>query len=441
MIISVIQLAVEQVSVSRFAVRRGELTFLGARQAECGEGKGLAVALRELTDAPLADERVVLAIPPRLVAVRQVRLPLADRRKVREILPLELKGELAQDAAELVFDALPAGEGEWTACWVAVSTLSPLLAALREAGYDAECATFAPASWGALIPVSERAQTVAVSDGSGCAVFADGRMIYCRPFVISPAEEIRRTQAALEMGLGRSVDRWYLLGQAAEAWTAQSGNFPSGCSRLPSEGPWATCFAADPTAARQYASAAALAQTMAAAEPLNFRQGGVAYTAGRERLRKALRVPAVLAICLVLALFAELGVRWQLLRSDIVSLDKSIGAIYREVFPKRKPVDEAAEFRAEIRRLAGSGAESVTLATLKLLAEAKGEGITALTEVEQDGTTVRLRGEAASLQAVNDLKGRLATQFTGVELVESRSKGGSGGVTFVLRGSGAGVGK
>jgi general secretion pathway protein L len=73
---------------------------------------------------------------------------------------------------------------------------------------------------------------------------------------------------------------------------------------------------------------------------------------------------------------------------------------------------------------------------LKLLADGLGEGVNGFSEVEMDGNTVRLRGEARSLQAVNDLKGRLSVHFNGLELVESRSKGAAGDVTFVLRASG-----
>lgn len=435
MTIRIIQLAAEQVTLARFAVRRGELAFLGSRRLPRPDDVELSALLRELAEPPANDERVVLALAPEQVAVRQVMLPLTDRRKVRDILPLELKGELAQDTAELVFDALPSTAGTWIACWLPVAGLTPLLAAARGAASEAEIATYGPACWGELIPAPERELTVALSDGTGCAVFAAGVPVYFRSFAGEAAAELQRTLTALELGQGLAIDRCYLFGAVADV-TPQGEAFPSQCALLPTDGFLAATFASDPQAARDLAGLAAMARATATAEPVNFRQGTLAYTAGRERLRKSLRLPAILAICVVLALFAELGVRWQLLRKDVASLDKSIGMIYREVFPKRKPVDEAAEIRAEIRRLAGSGGESSVLATLKILAEALNDGVGGFSEVELDGTTVRLRGEAKSLQAVNDLKSRLATQLTGLELVESRSKGTSGEVAFVLRASG-----
>jgi general secretion pathway protein L len=374
-IIRIVQLAEGNVTLGRFDARRGELRFLGGSSAALTNDVDLVAALQSLAEPPSVDERVVLALPPQQVALRQVQLPLTDRQKIREILPLELKGELAQDTAELLFDSLPATDGTCLAFWTSQAALSPLLTASGMAGSDAESATYAPASWGVLVPAAERQLTVALTDGSGWAVFSASEPRYFRCLVGDLATELRRTIASLELGQSVAIDRCYLFGAAAVAFTAQRDNFPVPCALLPTDGFLAAIFASDPQAARELASLAAVASVVATGEPLNFRQGSLAYTAGRERLRKSLRLPAILALCVILALFAELGVRWQLLRRDLVSLDTSIGAIYREVFPKRKPVDETAEIKAEIRRLSGSSGDSAALATLKVLADGLGEGI------------------------------------------------------------------
>ncbi len=435
MTLRIIQLAGEQLIVARFAARRGTLTFLGGRQEEWPAGVDLAMAIKDLAEAPATDERVVLAVPAAQVTMRQLQLPLTGRQQVRDILPLELKGELAQDTADLVFDALPTGTGPQLAFWLPQNALAPLLAAAAAAGCDAEIATYAPACWGALIPAADQQLTVALSDGSVCALFVGGGPRFFRTFTGSVAEELPRTLTALELGQGLIVDRCYLFGAAAALFRADSEALPTVCTLLPTDGFLAGVFGSDPQAARDLASLAAVALLTETGEPLNFRQGALAYTAGRERLRKSLRLPAMLAVCIVIALFAELGVRWQLLRRDLVSLDRSVGAIYKEVFPKRKPVDEAAEIKAEIRRLSGNSGESSPLAALKILADGLGEGISGCTEVEIDGQSIRLRGEGKSLQAVNELKGRLSQKLTGLDLVESRSKG-TGEVVFVMRATG-----
>ena len=286
-------------------------------------------------------------------------------------------------------------------------------------------------------PAADRKLTIALADGSGCAVFRDGTPAYFRSFAGPLAVELPRTLTAIELGQGLKVDRCYLFGPAAAVFVEERSGFPPCCALLPTDSVLAGIFGSDPQSARDLAGLAAVARAVAAGGATDFRQGALTYTAGRERLRQSLRLPAILALCIVLALFAELAVRWQLLRRDVASLDRSIAAIYKEVFPKRKPVDETAELKAEIRRLSGSGSAISPLATLKALADGMGEGITGFSEVELDGATVRIRGEARSQQAVTDLKGRLAPQLTGLELVESRSKVGSGGdVTFVLKGTG-----
>jgi general secretion pathway protein L len=434
--IRIIQLTEERVTLARFAARRGDLTFLDRQDGAVSGTADLAATLAALAEPATGDERVILALAPTQVALRQVPLPIADRRKVREILPLELKGELAQDTAELLFDAVPASNGTVMAFSTPRATLTPLLAGCRGAAMDPEAATYAPASWASLVPGAERQLTVALTDGNGVAVFTDGRPCFFRALTAQLAEELPRTLMSLELGHGIVVDRCYLFGAAGAAFTAARTAFPATCALLPSDGVLAATFAGDAGLARELASLAAVAREAVNGDPVNFRHGALAYTAGRERLRKSLRLPAILATCLLVALFVELGVRWQLLRRDLASLDRSIGAIYREVFPKRKPVDETAEIKAEIRRLSGSSADSATLATLRVLAEALGEGIIGVSEVESDGGgTLRIRGDARSLQAVNEFKGRLAGKFAALELSESRSKG-NGEVSFVLRATG-----
>ena len=60
-------------------------------------------------------------------------------------------------------------------------------------------------------------------------------------------------------------------------------------------------------------------------------------------------------------------------------VNNSIRSIYREVFPSRKkPVDEVAELRSEIKKLGGGGATGTLLSSLKKLADIKGADVTAL---------------------------------------------------------------
>src|SRR6185369_10961765 len=160
-----------------------------------------------------------------------------------------------------------------------------------------------------------------------------------------------------------------------------------------------------------------------------------------EKMYRKLRLTMILAAAVVLLVFAESAVRFALAKRDLASLDGSIGAVYKEIFPTRKkPVDEVAEVRAEIRKLEGAKTSSNVLKLLKELAEAKGDDVTGLYEIEIDGPEVRLKGEARSFQAANEFKVRAAKVVDGGELSETKSRP-DGSVTFAFRGTMKGVTK
>jgi general secretion pathway protein L len=200
-------------------------------------------------------------------------------------------------------------------------------------------------------------------------------------------------------------------------------------------------FAGDGAAAQDLAGTYSVASAFMAGDVVNFRYGDLAYTRGERELLKRLRLTALLALVLVLLLFSETGVRYLLMSRDIATLDRSIGSIYREIFPSRKKsVDPVGEVRAEIRRLGQDGSGHKVLPVLKTLAELKGSDISGLYEIEIDGANVRLKGDAKSVQAANEFKTRSSAFFTNAEVSELKTRG-DGGVSFVFRGVAGEVGE
>jgi len=243
---------------------------------------------------------------------------------------------------------------------------------------------------------------------------------------------LARTLAALEIGKEVKVEKVLVHGAAARRNAAR----PTGelaCTLLPVAGELAAVFGGDAAAARDLAGAYAVARACALEEPVNFRSGDLAYTAGRQKALKKLRISLILAAACASLLIAEAGLRYYLVQRDLASVNNSIRTIYREVFPNRKkPVDEVAELRAEIKRLSGGAAAGSTLVVLKKLAEIKGDDVTALFEIEVDGDQLRVKGDARSIQAVNDFRARGAALFAGAEVGEIKSRP-DGSVTFVFR--------
>jgi general secretion pathway protein L len=308
---------------------------------------------------------------------------------------------------------------------------------MRGMGVEPEAVSASVCHWGYLLPPEDRTGVVAVTDGEALAIFRDGRPCFLR--ALGQGEfhtEIVRTLAALAMSRDLAVGKMFLHGPAARREdTSLPDALPAGisCSLLPVTGDLAAAFPPDPAAARDLAGVYALARAAVAGEAVNFRRGLLAYTAGRQKIRKEFRVTMILTASLVFLLFAEAGLRYYFVHRDLASLDNSVKSIYREIFPTRKKsTDEVAEVRSEIKRLSGPGSDTPVLPILNRIAELKGDDIMGIYEAEIEGGQVRLKGDARSIQAVNDFKGRALGAFATAEVGEVKSRP-DGSVSFVFR--------
>jgi general secretion pathway protein L len=432
----VIHLTRQEAVVARFSRSRGGSTFMEAARRPL-EGGELPPLLEGLT-AATGEERVVLALPPELVFLRELDLPITDRRRLREVVPLELTGETALESDNLQFDALSLADGKVLALWTSRDALASRIALLAEQGLEPEMVTASFCHWGELLPPAERTGVVAVTDGEALAVFREGNLLFCRPLVAAEGgAEVGQTLALLELGRGVRVTRVLLHGGAARRQEQFVATGPEDIEwlPLPPGGGVAAAFSADAATARDLAACYAVMEAMAEGTAVDFRSGTLAYTAGLRRARRRLLLPAILAGLLVLCFFAEQGLRYYLVSRDLKSLNASIGAIYREVFPTRtKAMDEVGELKSEIKRLGGGVATVGVLTVLKKVAEAKGEEVTGIFEAEIEGDQVRLKGDARSAQAVNDFKLRSAGIFSSTEVSEIKSRP-DGSVTFSFRGT------
>jgi len=425
--ILIVQLKRNELILASFRPKKGGVSFLAAERHPLEGGEGELARILTGASAQSGEHRVALALPPSLLFMRELELPISDRAKVRELLPLELKGETALDTDALAFDALPLSEGKYLAVWGRTRELAEKIDLLKQAGMEPELVTASLFHWGKLAPA---AGTVAVTDAEALAVYRDGVPIYFRALPPGSGDaEFARTLAALELASGVKVGQ--VISHARSS--ADSEVLAQASPGL------AEAFGADAHAAHDLAGAYAVAAAVADGSAVNLRRGALSYTAGNEKLYKRLRISMILAGALLLLVFAESGVRYSLVKRDLASLELSIGGIYKEVFPTRKkPVDEVAELRAEIKRLEGAKTSSNVLKLLKDLAQVKGDDVNGFYETEVDGTELRLKGDARSFQAANDFKGRAAQLFDGAEVSEIKSRP-DGSVTFNFHGKMKGV--
>lgn len=430
----IIEAGRSSVGLVRFLKKGGTLLFQGAKRTSFDVDGFHSSFLRDLAGEDAGNSRIFLSLDAEQIYSRELHLPITDRRKQREVLPLELKGETALEAEKLIFDALPLAGGKIMAIWTLAADLTEKIASLREEGLEPQVVGSSLFHWQLLIPESAGDAAVALSDGVTLAVYHERRPLFFRSLTDGNFhEEINRTLALLEAGKGMRVERVLLHGSAG-SFSPQGPPGPVVFAPLPVSGALAEAFPNDELAVEN-AGAWALATASLRGEPVNFRHGALAYTAGRERLKKKLLLTAILSAVFLVLLLAETGLRYYFVRSDLSSLDKSIHQIYREIFPARtKAVDEVAEVKSEIRNLGGVTASQEILQALDGVAKAKTDDILAIFEAEVDSGQVLLKGDARSFNAANDFKSRLEPLFSAAKIDEVKSRP-DGSVTFTFRGT------
>ncbi|HEY6838178.1 MAG TPA: type II secretion system protein GspL, partial [Geobacteraceae bacterium] len=159
----VIQLLRHEAIVARFVRRRGELAFVEAARHPV-EGKHELPRLLDGLAAVSGEERTILALHTDLLFLRELDLPIADRRKLRDVVPFELKGETAIEEEDLAVDALPLADGRVLAVWGRQRDVAERIALLAEQKVEPEIATVSPCHWDLLLSSAEREGHVAVTD-------------------------------------------------------------------------------------------------------------------------------------------------------------------------------------------------------------------------------------------------------------------------------------
>lgn len=427
----ILQAEEKRLTIAHFGVSRRSTELIGAASFVLDEERTLADAVGQIAEKMTGSPRVVLCLPPALFAQRSVALPFNDLRKVREVLPAHLQGDIALPVEELALGVLAAGEGQFLALWALKSDIIAAIAQFREAGIEPQVVTSLPFALAELPGVPSDS---AVCDGNTLALLQGGRLTYFRAFNSEvTASMIATTLSALELSGGALPPQLCLIGAVAGG-LADADTLPLPIEALEAPPELGHLFKNDETF-QQLAGLYAVARASYAGTLPDFRQGELAWTAGDAKLRKKLLLTGILAATVILLLFVNKGLQYRTASADIASLNKSIAAIYREIFPSRgKAVDEISEIKAEIRKLAGVENSSGFLDILKKLAEAKGSSINGLYEAELEGGSLRIKGDARSAQAVNEFKAVLAPLLATAELGEVKSRP-DGTVGFTLTGT------
>jgi general secretion pathway protein L len=427
----ILQVDDTQLNVAHFGLSRRGAELIGAAVIPLDDQHALADAIAGVADKIIGAPRVILCLPATLFAQRPITLPFNDLRKVREVLPAHLQGEIALPVEELVLEAMPGGDGAFLALWARRSDIAAAITLFRAAGLEPQVVTSLPFALAQLPGLPP--QCAVVTDNT-LALLKNGRLSYYRA-ADAPLTEamISSTLTALELSGTELPPCLYLLaGEESAGLDATRLPLPVENLEAPSE--LGGLFKNNDTFL-QLAGLYAVAKACQNGTLPDFRQGDLAWTAGDVKLRKKLLVTALLLIVMVLLLFTTKVLQYRSAAKDLASLNTSIAAQYREVFPTRaKAVDEISEIKGEIRKMAGVEASGGYLDLLKKLAEAKGATINGLYEAELEGRNVRIKGDARSAQAVNEFRTQITPLLGSVELGEVKSRP-DGTVTFSMTGT------
>lgn len=430
MLIQIIQLSAQQVTCARFKRAGSRLTPIFGIRFDYAAFDELPGLLQEQLPACSDDLHTILALPPALLSLRELQLPISDRTKLRAVLPLELSSDSTEEGSEPACDAVQLGPGSQLAGWLPRQTVIELITLLTGCGLEPEVVTCHPLSWH-LLQLPDQ-QPAAVLDAEALAIVDQGRLLFCRFMDTADTAAVARTLAAVELARSITTSTCYRLDTEPLA-DQQPLPLPPELAELPSQGDLPPQALLSPLA---------LARAYCSGDIFNLRNGALAWSGARSRLLRQFRVPLLLGLLVLCALFAEAGLRWYLLQRDLGEINRSIAAIYKGAFPTRaKAVDEIGEFKSEIKRLrAAGGANGELLAFLQLLAQAKDEQITAISEVEYDTERFRLKGDSRTTPAVTALGRSLTAAGWSVNQPELTSRP-DGTTLFVLKGQREGTRK
>jgi general secretion pathway protein L len=428
----VINIEEKLVTSARFRVSRSSAELIGAASFDLGADQTLTDTAKLIASGAGTSQKVVLCLPPTLFAQRSVALPLKDLRKVREVMPSQLQGEIALPMEELILDVLPAGEGSFLAIWTKKAEIIRALELFREAGIEPQVISSAPFAWSCIPGLPSNC---AVFEKSTLALIDGGKLTFFNTIDSASGAAMRIAAILSALGaIGTNVPQQLcLIGAGGESF-GDSEALPFTVKQLTVPPDMGHLFKNEATF-QQLAGLYAVAKTCHAGALPDFRRGELAWTAGDAKTRKKFLVTGVLAILVITILFVGKWLQYRAVNADIASLNTSISAMYREIFPNRsKAVDEISEVKGEIKRLAGTEASGSFLDILKKLAEAKGATINGLYEAEIEGRNLRIKGDARSAQAAGEFKTALSSLMSSVDLGEVKSRP-DGTVSFSLTGT------
>jgi hypothetical protein len=157
---------------------------------------------------------------------------------------------------------------------------------------------------------------------------------------------------------------------------------------------------------------------------INLRRNEFSYTRDIEKVKKSLKVTAVLLISLMLVLSSDILVKILSARHEITSLKNEMRKTYQEIFPQEKNImNELYQLKAHMKELKNKeqffiGVDPLTL--LLKLSRIDRHGVI-FNEIVADREKFIVKGEAPSLSDIQKIKIELERLFDEVNISDSKA--------------------
>jgi type II secretory pathway component PulL len=157
---------------------------------------------------------------------------------------------------------------------------------------------------------------------------------------------------------------------------------------------------------------------------INLRRNEFLYTRDIKKIKKSLRVTAVLLISLMLVLSTDILVKILSTRHEITSLKNDMRKTYQEIFPEEKNImNELYQLKAHMKELKNKERVFIGVNPLNLilkLSQIDRQGVV-FNEVVAEREKFTLRGEAPSLSDIQKIKVELERLFDEVNISDSKA--------------------
>ncbi len=397
----------------------------------------LSEVLRRVRDAGYGDfKRVALGVAAVEVCMRVIDTPITDKKKVEEILPLELSDLLIADTSELKFDSIRLSEEKVLGAAVEKDRLRHYIDLLVSSGVDPSWITVSLFSRDALLR-----GFLASCDGGDGSVSADE----CAAFIDTESLTVVKDDRAVffkeltgsgDLALsieslsddGVRIDKFYATGEASYGLKGL-GIEPVSMGDLRDD------------EAGIMAMAARMNEGLA--DAFNFRSGAFGGTLESNAVDKGAKLAVLFIALLVVSWGFHTYLRNKTFDIEKAAIESEITGTYKRLFRGEAAADPVYTLEAklaELQRLSDGVFVGVdvlgVMRELSAINKASGGKAVKMVEFKASPATVILRGEAASKEAAEVFKTAVSGSRAFKDaVIEGVTSGAAGTVTFNIRAS------